>query len=82
VSYEPQFSITPKLLSQVEIVAALRERILSAAVELSRMPALQKDTFLEHQGRWAYTEMHSGDSADGMHTPDTIKPDIRLAFTS
>jgi Fic family protein len=44
VSYEPQFSITPKLLSQVEIVAALRERILSAAVELSWMPALQKDT--------------------------------------
>ena len=44
MAYEPQFSITPKLLSQVEIVAALRERILGAAVELSRMPALQKDT--------------------------------------
>jgi Fic family protein len=44
VSYEPQFSITPKLLSQVEIVAALRERILGATVELSWMPALQKDT--------------------------------------
>jgi len=44
VSYEPQFSITPNLLSQVEIVAALRERILGAAVELSWMPALQKDT--------------------------------------
>ena len=44
MSYEPQFSITPNLLSQVEIVAALRERILGAAVELSWMPALQKDT--------------------------------------
>ena len=44
MSYEPQFSITPKLLSQVEIVAALRERILGATVELSWMPALQKDT--------------------------------------
>ena len=44
MSYEPQFSITPKLLSQVEIVAALRERILGAMVELSWMPALQKDT--------------------------------------
>ena len=44
MSYEPWFSITPKLLSQVEIVAALRERILGAAVELSWMPALQKDT--------------------------------------
>jgi Fic family protein len=44
VSYEPHFSITPNLLSQVESVAALRERILGAAVELSWMPALQKDT--------------------------------------
>ena len=44
MSYEPHFSITPNLLSQVEIVAALRERILGAAVELSWMPALQKDT--------------------------------------
>ena len=44
MSYEPHFSITPNLLSQVESVAALRERILGAAVELSWMPALQKDT--------------------------------------
>jgi len=44
VSYEPQFSITSNLLSQVEKVAALRERILGASVELSWIPALQKDT--------------------------------------
>jgi Fic family protein len=44
VSYEPQFSITPRLLSQVESVAAIRERILGASVELSWIPALQKDT--------------------------------------
>jgi len=44
MSYEPHFSITPKLLSQVETVAALRERIQGAAVELSWIPALQKDT--------------------------------------
>jgi Fic family protein len=44
VSYEPQFTITTRLLSQVESVAALRERILGAAVELSWIPALQKDT--------------------------------------
>ncbi|MFA6962937.1 MAG: hypothetical protein WC205_19445 [Opitutaceae bacterium] len=44
MSYEPQFSITPGLLSQVETVAALRERILGAALELSWIPALQKDT--------------------------------------
>ncbi len=44
MSYEPQFSITPQLLSQVEAVAALRERILGASVALSWIPALQKDT--------------------------------------
>ena len=42
--YEPQFSITPQLLRLVEQAAALRERIQSAAVELSWIPALQKDT--------------------------------------
>lgn len=44
MSYEPQFAITPRLLSLVEQVAALRERIQGAAVELSWIPALQKDT--------------------------------------
>lgn len=41
---QPRFTITPSLLAQVEAVAALRERILGAAVELSWIPALQKDT--------------------------------------
>ena len=44
MSYEPQFTISPRLLSLVEVIAALRERILGAAVELSWIPALQKDT--------------------------------------
>ena len=44
MSYEPQFTITPTLLSLVEQVAVLRERIQGAAVELSWIPALQKDT--------------------------------------
>ena len=44
MSYEPQFTISPHLLSLVELIAALRARIQSAAVELSWIPALQKDT--------------------------------------
>ncbi|RPJ35272.1 MAG: Fic family protein [Verrucomicrobiaceae bacterium] len=42
--YIPQFTITPRLLSLVEVIAALRERIQGAAVELAWIPALQKDT--------------------------------------
>lgn len=42
--YEPQFSITRQLLALVEQAATLRERIQGAAVELSWIPALQKDT--------------------------------------
>ena len=44
MAYEPQFTIRPRLLTQVEMIAALRERIMGAAVELSWIPALQKDT--------------------------------------
>src|SRR2546425_2093758 len=44
MSYEPLYTITPVFLSQVEQVAALRERILAAAVQVPWIPALQKDT--------------------------------------
>src|SRR4030067_1183564 len=44
MAYQPHFTITPSLLSKVEAVAALRERILGAAVEVAWIPALQKDT--------------------------------------
>ncbi|MBI5919034.1 MAG: Fic family protein [Nitrosomonadales bacterium] len=44
MAYIPQFSITPTLLAEVEQVAALRERIQSAVVDLAWIPALQKDT--------------------------------------
>jgi len=44
MSYLPQFTITPRLLSEIEKVAALRERIQSAVVDLAWIPALQKDT--------------------------------------
>jgi Fic family protein len=42
--YEPIFSITPLLLRRVEEIAVLRERIQSSSIELSWIPALQKDT--------------------------------------
>jgi Fic family protein len=44
VSYQPAYTITPALLSQVEQIAALRERILAVAVQVPWIPALQKDT--------------------------------------
>jgi Fic family protein len=44
MAYVPQFTITPLLLSEVEQVAATRERIQSAVVDLAWIPALQKDT--------------------------------------
>lgn len=44
MAYEPYFTITPKLLSLVEAVIALRERIQLSAVELAWIPALQKDS--------------------------------------
>ena len=44
MSYQPQFTITPALLSRVEKIAALRERILVATVQVQWIPALQKDT--------------------------------------
>jgi len=44
VSYQPQFTITPALLARVEQIAALRDRILAATVQVPWIPALQKDT--------------------------------------
>ncbi|MER2602444.1 MAG: Fic family protein [Candidatus Competibacter phosphatis] len=44
MAYEPVFTITPALLTEVEQVAALRERIQNAVVDLAWIPALQKDT--------------------------------------
>lgn len=44
MSYAPRFTITAALLARVEAVAALRERIYGAAVQVAWIPALQKDT--------------------------------------
>jgi cell filamentation protein, protein adenylyltransferase len=48
VSYQPQFSVTPSLLTRIEAIAGLRERILAAAVQVPWIPALQKDTRLRN----------------------------------
>src|SRR5277367_4520907 len=44
MAFIPQFTITPLLLAEVEQVAALRQRIQSAMVDLAWIPALQKDS--------------------------------------
>ena len=44
MGYRPRFEITPTLLGRVEAVAALRERIQGATVQMAWIPALQKDT--------------------------------------
>lgn len=42
--YFPQYTISPALLSEVEHISALRERIQGAMVDLAWVPALQKET--------------------------------------
>jgi Fic family protein len=44
MAYLPQFTITSGLLAEIEAIAALREKIQNAAVDLAWIPALQKDT--------------------------------------
>ena len=44
MSYQPRFTISPALLGRVEAITAVRERILSAAIAVPWMPALQKDS--------------------------------------
>jgi Fic family protein len=44
MAYIPQFTITPVLLARAEAIAAVRERILGAAVEVPWVPSLQKDS--------------------------------------
>lgn len=44
MSYEPRFTITPALLTRVANIAALRERILASAVDVTWIPALRTDT--------------------------------------
>ncbi len=43
MAYTPAFTVTARLLSTIEAIAALRERILAAAIQVPWIPALQKD---------------------------------------
>ena len=48
MSFQPQFIITPRLLSRIEEIASLREKVLAATVQVPWIPALQKDTRLRN----------------------------------
>lgn len=43
MTFHPRFTITPRLLTEVEQAAVLREKIQNAAVDFVWIPALQKD---------------------------------------
>lgn len=43
MAFEPEFSVTARLLQTVETIAALRDRIAAATVQVAWIPALQKD---------------------------------------
>lgn len=42
--FRPKFTITPKLLSQVEAISAIRQQIQDSAIDVAWIPALQRDT--------------------------------------
>jgi Fic family protein len=44
VSYQPSFTVSHRLVRQLEAIAALREQILAATVQVTWIPALQKDS--------------------------------------
>lgn len=44
MSYAPIFTISASLLGDIELIASLREKILSATVQVPWIPALQRDT--------------------------------------
>jgi hypothetical protein len=43
MAYLPTFTITPAILAKLEGIAALREKILSATVQVAWIPLLQRD---------------------------------------
>ena len=43
MAFQPQFTVTARLLTTIETITALREHILAATVQVPWIPALQKD---------------------------------------
>ena len=41
--YQPQFTVSARLVGELETIAVLRERILAATVQVPWMPSLQRD---------------------------------------
>jgi len=41
--YQPQFTVSARLVGELEMIAVLRERILAATVQVPWMPSLQRD---------------------------------------
>ena len=41
--YHPQFTVTARLIAELEAIAALREKVLAATVQVAWMPSLQRD---------------------------------------
>lgn len=50
-AFEPEFSVAARLLQTVEMIAALRERIAAATVQVAWIPALQKDARVRNTHR-------------------------------
>lgn len=44
MKYEPNFSVSHNLINRIEKIAALRERILNATIDVAWIPALQQDS--------------------------------------
>lgn len=43
MSYQPQFTVSARVVGELETIAVLRERILAATVQVPWMPSLQRD---------------------------------------
>ncbi len=57
MAYDPTFTITPRLLRDLEAVADVRAKIAEATIQLTWVPQLQKDS--RHRGAHASTAIES-----------------------